>query len=83
MSWNSCNRIKLRRWRWVSRSRTLWSWPMHFFCFEPFDTLVACEFEGEALCSNNHCAHIDKYVAINCLTGKVEILISFDEECCH
>ena len=51
MGWDSCDWIELRRWgwwRWMSGS--VWSgltgsWSMHLFCFEPFDALVASEFE--------------------------------------
>jgi hypothetical protein len=56
---------------------------MQFGGFQPLDTLIATELEGEALGANNHGSNIDENLSIDGLSCEIVVLVGLDVESRH
>jgi len=67
----------------MARLMVPWCWSMQFLCLSPLNTLIASEFEGKALGSNDHSSNINKNVSINSFSCEIEIFVSLYVKCRH
>lgn len=80
---DSCDRVKLGWWWGLTRTMRSRSRSVEFLSFEPLHTFVSCKLEGEPCGSDNECSDVDKDVAVDSLSSKVEVFVGLDIESRH